>query len=139
MSFLIKDEKLLEKHNEIWKNVSNIWQHLTVSLYTMEKYLKIKIKSFNEKINTNFHNNKIPKEGSQCICLSAIMIGSVYRKVENYHPQVLLEECKYVVKEKKMSKFITENTEISSDEVSYIKNFYKFFNLRARKFNFPKY
>ena len=24
MSFLIKDEKFLEKHNEIWKNVSNI-------------------------------------------------------------------------------------------------------------------
>ena len=47
------------------------------------------------------------------------MIGSVYRKVENYHPQVLLEECKYVVKEKKMSKFITDNIEISSDEVSY--------------------
>ena len=105
----------------------------------MEKYLKIKIKSFNEKINTNFRNNKIPKEGSQCICLSAIMIGSVYRKVENYHPQVLLEEYKYVVKEKKMSKFITENTEISFDEVSYIKNFFNFFNLRARKFNFPKH
>ena len=26
MSFLIKDEKLLEKHNEIWKKVSNIIQ-----------------------------------------------------------------------------------------------------------------
>ena len=30
-----------------------------------EKYLKAKIKSFNEKINTKFHNNKIPREGSQ--------------------------------------------------------------------------
>ena len=67
------------------------------------------------------------------------MISSVYRKVENYHPQVLFEECKYVVKEKKMSKFITDNIEISSDEVSYTWNFFNLFNLRARKFNFPKY
>ena len=34
-----------------------------------EKYLKTKIKSYNGKINTNFYKNKIPKEGSQRICL----------------------------------------------------------------------
>ena len=34
-----------------------------------EKYLKTKIKSYNGKINTNFYENKIPKEGSQRICL----------------------------------------------------------------------
>ena len=27
-----------------------------------EKYLKAKIKSYNGKVNTNFHNNRIPKE-----------------------------------------------------------------------------
>ena len=27
-----------------------------------EKYLKAKVKSYNAKINTNFHNNKIPKK-----------------------------------------------------------------------------
>ena len=59
------------------------------------------MKSHDGKINTNFHNNKIPKEGSQCICLSVILIDSVYRKHKDYYPQVFLEECKYVVKEKK--------------------------------------
>ena len=68
------------------------------------------------KNNTNFHNNKIPKDDSQCIFLSVILIDSVYRKDKNYYPQVFLEECKYVVKEKKMSKFITDNKEISSDD-----------------------
>ena len=33
-----------------------------------EKYLNAKTKSSNGKINTNFHNNKIPKEDSQSIC-----------------------------------------------------------------------
>ena len=47
-----------------------------------------------EKINTNFHNNKIPKEGFQFICLSVILIDSLFRTSKNYYPQVFLEECK---------------------------------------------
>ena len=69
----------------------------------MKKYLKAKIKSYNGKIDTNFHNNKIAKEGSQVICLSLILIDSVFRTGKNYYPQVFLEECEYVVKEKKDS------------------------------------
>ena len=41
-----------------------------------------------EKINTNFHNNKIPKEGSQFICLSVILINFVFRTGKIYYPQV---------------------------------------------------
>ena len=79
--FFIKDEKLFEKYNKIWEKVSNIIRKEFDSkpVYN-EKYLKTKIKSYNGKINTNFHNNKIPKEGSQCICLSVMLIDSVYRK-----------------------------------------------------------
>ena len=78
-----------------------------------EKYLKTKIKSYKGNINGNVHGDKIPKQGSQCICLSVILIDSVYRTAKNYYPQVFLEECKYVVKEKKMLEYITD--EISSD------------------------
>ena len=45
-----------------------------------EKYLKTEIKFDNVKININFYNNQIPKEGSHCIFLSVILIDSVYRK-----------------------------------------------------------
>ena len=48
--------------------------------------------------------------------LSVILIASVYRKGKNYYPQVFLEKCKYFVKEKKMSKFITDRTGVSSDD-----------------------
>ena len=34
---------------------------------------------------------------------------SVYRKDTNYYPQVFLEECKYVIKEKKKPKFVTDD------------------------------
>ena len=47
MSFLIKDEKLLEKYNEIWRNISSIIKKEFGSnpVYN-EKYLKTKIKVY---------------------------------------------------------------------------------------------
>ena len=99
MSFLIKDDELLETYNEIWeKDQNSIKKEFDSEPAYNEKYLKGKLKSYNGKIYTNFHNNKIPKEDSQFIYLSAILINSG----KNYL-QVFLEECKYVVKEKKMT------------------------------------
>ena len=46
-------------------------------------------------MNVNFRNNKLPKEGSQCIYLSVILMDSVYRKDENYYPQVFQKNVKY--------------------------------------------
>ena len=49
-----------------------------------ENYLKAKVKSYNEKIKTNFHDNKIPKEGSQFIYayLQEILIDPVFEQVK---------------------------------------------------------
>ena len=44
------------------------------------------------------------------------MIDSVYKTGKNYYPQAILEECKYVVKEKKMPEYITDDIEIFSDD-----------------------
>ena len=123
MSFLIKDNELLKTCNKIWKKVKNtINKEFNSDRVYNKNDLKTKTKSYNRKINTNFHNMKIPKEGSQCICLSLILIDSVFRTGNNYYPQVFLEECKYVVKEKKMSNYIIDGIEISDKENSDEKN-----------------
>ena len=60
--FLIKDDELLEQYNEIWEKLKNsLEKELGSNPIYNEKYLKAKIKSYNGKINANFHNNKIPK------------------------------------------------------------------------------
>ena len=66
MTFFIKNEKLLAKYNEIWKKVSSITkiEFENKPVYN-KKSLKTKLESYNGKINTNLHNNKVPKEGSQ--------------------------------------------------------------------------
>ena len=71
------------------------------------KCLKAEIKSYNRKINTNLHNSKIPNEGFQRICLSIILINHAFKTGKKCvclfvcFFQVFLEECKYVVKEKR--------------------------------------
>ena len=55
------------------------------------------------------------KEGSHCICLSMVLIDSVFKMSNNYYPQVFLEECKYIVNKKEVTRNITEDLEISSD------------------------
>ena len=83
MSFLINDDELLEKYSKIWDNVNDSMKKGFDSepAYN-EKYLKTKIKSYEGKINTNFHSDKKPKEGSQCICLWVILIHSVLEQVK---------------------------------------------------------
>ena len=68
-----------------------------------EKYLKTKVKSYNENTNTNFHDNKIPKEGSEFICLSVILIDSVFKTGKNHYAQVFLKEYKCVAKKRFLS------------------------------------
>ena len=63
LSFLLKDDKLFEKHNEIWEKVKiNIKKEFGIEPVYNKKDLKGKIKPYNEKINANFHDNKIPNE-----------------------------------------------------------------------------
>ena len=49
-----------------------------------------------------------------------ILIDFVFKTGKNYYPQVLLEECKYVVKEKQIPDFDRENSdeENSNEEKS---------------------
>ena len=80
---------MLEKHNEIWDKVSKVMKKGFDSEHVYnDKYLKTKIKSYGEKINTNFHDDKVPKEGFQYICLLVTLIDSVFRASKNYCPQV---------------------------------------------------
>ena len=37
-----------------------------------EKYLKPKVKSYEGKMNVDFNDNGMPKEGTHCFCLPAI-------------------------------------------------------------------
>ena len=82
--FLIKNNELLENYNEIWDKVSKVIKKGFDSEFVYnDKYLKTKVEPYEGKINTNFHDDKVPREGSQYICLSVILIDSVFRTGKN--------------------------------------------------------
>ena len=98
--FLIKDYELLEKKKKkIWGKVScSIKKGFDGESVYNEQYLKTKTKSYEGKINTNSHDERIPKESSHCICLFLILIDSVFKIGKNCYLQLMLEEFKYMVK-----------------------------------------
>ena len=117
MSFVIKDDDVLDKYNEIWDKIK---ETLSIKFHSMpvydEKYIKAKVREFNGVIKTNFLGDKIPKESMHYACIACITINSVIRIEKNNYPQVYLKECKYRMKKTKMTKVV--NTELESESVS---------------------
>ena len=64
-------KKLLKKYTKIWKKISSLINKEFDSepVYgDSDKYIKTKIKSYGDKINTNFQGRKIPKENTSYKC-----------------------------------------------------------------------
>ena len=117
MSFLIKDDEVWEKYEQIWDVIKN---KLSIKFHSKpiyeQKYLKAKVREFDGVIKTNFLGNDMPKENMHYTCIACITIDSVMRMDKKNYPQVYLEECKYKIKKIQMSRFI--NTELDLDSES---------------------
>ena len=65
-----------------------------------DKYINIKIKTYKNRIITNFYDKtrfkEVPEEKVPHKCLSIIILGSVLYAYEKYYPQTTLEKCKYM-------------------------------------------
>ena len=82
-----------------------------------DKYIKTKIKIYNDKVYTNFQYNKIPKNNEYCACLSVTLLGSIFvNSDKEYCPQTFLEECKYAIKNKNKINTINEDLELSKSD-----------------------
>ena len=63
-----------------------------------KKFLKTKKISYRDGV-TDFHDEQIPKAGSNYTYLAVFNVNFVLKK-GNYYPQAFLKECKYTEKEK---------------------------------------
>ena len=79
------------------------------------KYMKTKVKRFNNTINTLFSGDEIPRKRIYYACISAICIDSALRTDKKNDPQVYLEQCKYKMRKKRISKFHYDEVDLSSD------------------------
>ena len=87
MNLLVHDEELLKTYNKIWDKSSNLFKNgfNSKAVYN-DKYIKTKIKIYNNRINTNFYGNKIPEDNKYCTCLSVILDSVV--NVDKEYPEI---------------------------------------------------
>ena len=116
MSFVIKNDDVLDKYKEIWDKIKG---KLNVKLHSMlvydEKYMKAKVREFNGVIKTNFLGDEVSKENEHHTCIACITIDSVMGMEKKNCPQVYLEESKYRMKKTKMTNFIKAQLESESE------------------------
>ena len=116
MPFKIEEESVYLKYAEIWNKIKSI---LNVKFHSQpiydDKYIKTKVKTFNDTFNTLLSGDEIPKERIHYVCISAICIDSVLRTGKKNYPQVYLEQCKYKIIKRELVTFIDEEVDLSSD------------------------
>ena len=120
MSFKVSDNELLKKYKKIWERVGNLLniEFDSEPVYgDVDKYIKTQIKTYGDKVNTNFQGQKVPKENASYKCISLIMLDSIIRVNKKYYRQTLLEECKYAIKNK-MENLINHDLSLSSSDES---------------------
>ena len=61
MSFLIKDDYLLDKYNKIWREIKKTLSIKFHSIPVYDKKYIAKVREFNGVIKTNFLGDEIPK------------------------------------------------------------------------------
>ena len=114
MSFIVKDDNVLDKYKKIWDKIK---EKLNTKFHSMpvydETYIKAKVRKFDNKIKTNFLGDGVPKENMHYASIDSITIKSVMRMDKKNHLQVYLQERKYKVKKIQVSRFI--NAELKSD------------------------
>ena len=95
MSFLIKNNEVWEKYEEVWNVIKNKlgFKFHSEPIYE-NKYLKAKVREFDGDIKTNFLSNGLPKENTYYTRIACLTIDSVLKMNKKNYPQVYLEECK---------------------------------------------
>ena len=122
MSLEVKYKNLFKNCNKIWKNLEKLMAiefNTKPSYGNEDKYIKTKIKTYEDSTTTSLYNKneskKIPEEKTPHKCLSIIILDSVLYGYEKYHPQIFLEECKYAKENIKTKNYIDKELKSESD------------------------
>ena len=94
MSFYIDDEKLLKKCKAIWIKVEDLKNiELNAIPAYDDRYIKTKIRTYVDKVYTNFRGLNEPKDDIECESFTVTSIGSLLVYENKYFLQVYLDNC----------------------------------------------
>ena len=111
ISFNVSEEKeWVPQYKKILNDVeSQLFEKMTTEIIKSEgRYVNGKLKTWKERIKTNFHGQDVPYN-MYCNATAVLKIDSVYKQGKNYHPQVYVEECKYTDAENQQCNMLSDD------------------------------
>ena len=78
MSFCIDDEKVLEKYKAIWTKIEDL-RNIELNALPVydDRYIKTKIRTYSDKVYTNFRGLNVPEDDIECESFTVISINSL--------------------------------------------------------------
>ena len=120
MSFRINDEKLLEKYKAIWTKIEDLkYIELNALPVYDDRYIKTKIKTYGDKVYTNFCGLNVPEDDIECESFKVISIDSLLVYKNKCYLQVYLDNCAHKIID--MIDYLGENP-LETDENYFLKN-----------------
>ena len=109
MSFRIDDEKLLEKYKAIRIKIEDL-KNIKLNALPVhdDRYIKTKIRTFGDKVYTNFRGLNVPEDDKECEYFTVISIDFLLVYDTKYYLQVYLDNCVYTILNKQMTDYLDE-------------------------------
>ena len=109
MSFRIDDEKLLEKYKAIRIKIEDL-KNIKLNALPVhdDRYIKTKIRTFGDKVYTNFRGLNVPEDYKECEYFTVISIDFLLVYDTKYYLQVYLDNCVYTILNKQMTDYLDE-------------------------------
>ena len=103
MSFGIDDTKILEKHKATWPKIESLKNtELNALPVYDDRYIKTIIKTYSDKVYTNFRELNVPEDDIEWECFTGISIDFLLVYEKKYYLQVYLDNCHYKIGNKQM-------------------------------------
>ena len=110
ISFHIDDEKLLEKYKAISTKIEDLQNiELNFLLVFDDSYIKIKMRTYVDKVCTNFRGLNVPEDDIECESFTMISSVSLLVYKNKYYLQVYLGHCVYKIANKQMTDYLVAN------------------------------
>ena len=110
MSFHIDDEKLLQKYIAIWTKIEGLKKIKLNALPVYDdRYIKTKIRTYGDKVCTNFCGLNVPEDDIECQSFTIISTDSLLVYDKKFYLQVYLDNCAYKIIKKQMTDYLNEN------------------------------
>ena len=110
MSFRIDDEKLLEKYRAIYIKIEDLKNIRLNALPVYDgRYIKTKIRTFDDKLYKNFRGLDMPEDDIECESFTVSFIDSLLVYDKKYYLQVYLDNCVYKIVNKQVTDYLDEN------------------------------